>query len=134
MSEHLGDLVSALLDGEMTPDEVGEAQAHLAACARCSAELQATARARALIRALPSIDPPFGVVERGIRATRRSRPFAWAASAAATAAVVGLWAVPGTQRVAPPVARFVEVHATSSVNGDPVSNLAPVVLPVSFPE
>ena len=133
MSEHLGDLVSALLDDEMTPIEADSARAHLAGCDQCRAELRATERARALVHGLPLLDPPFGVIERSVRSARRPRPFAWAASVAAAAAV-GLFAVSGTQEVEPPVADFVEVHATSSVNGDPVSNLAPVVLPVSFAE
>ena len=131
---HLGDLVSAVIDGELTAIEAAGAQAHLDECATCRAELRATAQARAFVRALPEIDPPFGVVERGLRQARRPRPFAWAASAAAAAAVVGLFAVSGTERVEPPVGQFVEVHATSSVNGDPLSNLGPVVIPVSFSE
>ena len=131
---HLGDLVSAVIDGELTATEAAGAHAHLDACATCRAELRATEQARALVRALPQIDPPFGVLERGVRQARRPRPFAWAASAAAAAAVVGLFAVSGTERVEPPVRQFVEVHATSSVNGDPLSNLGPAVLPVSFSE
>jgi anti-sigma factor RsiW len=134
MNGHLGDLVSALVDGELTTAETDQARAHLAECAHCRAELQATERTRALINGLPLLDPPFGVIERSRRAARRPRPFAWAASAAAAAAVAGLFTVSGSERVTPPVADFVEVHATSSVNGDPLSNLAPVVLPVSFSE
>ena len=132
MGGHLGDLVSAVVDGELTAVEAATARAHLDECAMCRAELRATAQARALVQALPELDPPFGVFERGVRHARRPRPFAWAASAAAAAAVVGLFAGSGTEQVEPPVGQFVEVHATSSVNGDPLSNLGPVVLPVSF--
>jgi predicted anti-sigma-YlaC factor YlaD len=132
-SAHLADLLSALLDGELTDAERTTADAHLAECALCRAELDATATARGLVRALPPVEPPFSFFERLHRAERRRRPAAWVAAVAGTAAVVVHALSPRDHTVAPTVGRFVEAHATASPGGDPVSNLGPPsVLPVSF--
>ena len=40
---HLGDVISALLDGELAPAAQAAAEAHLASCMACAAEYQATA-------------------------------------------------------------------------------------------
>jgi anti-sigma factor RsiW len=133
MPTHLGDLVSALLDGELTQAERAAADAHLASCPACRAALQATASARSLLRALSPVEPPFAFYEHMRRAEHRRRPAPWLAAAAAAAAVVTLAVSPRSQHVAPSVGRFVEAHATASPGGDPVSNLGPPsVLPVSF--
>ena len=130
---HLGDLVSALLDGELSPVERAEADAHLAGCAVCRAELARTASMRALVRALPPVEPPAGFLEGVVRSHRRRRPAALVAVAAGIAAVVGMAMTPRSDDVAPPVGRFVEAHATATPGGDPVGNLGPSsVLPVSF--
>lgn len=130
---HLGDLISALLDDELTAAERASADAHLVDCAVCRAELTRTASMRALVRDLPMLEPPFGLVERAVRAHRRRRPAAALAAAAAVAAVVGMAVTPRSDDVAPPVGRFVEAHATATPGGDPVSNLGPPsVLPIGF--
>ncbi|MEY2476690.1 MAG: putative zinc-finger [Actinomycetota bacterium] len=130
---HLGDLVSALLDGELTAGERAAAEAHLAGCPDCRTEMARTAAMRSLVRGLPPIEPPFGFVEGLVRADRRRRPAAVFAAAAAVAAAVGLAVTPRSDGVAPPVGRFVEAHATATPGGDPVTNLGPPsVLPVSF--
>jgi hypothetical protein len=38
----------------------------------------------------------------------------------------------GEDQPAPPVGRLVEVHATSAVNADPVSQVTPAVMPMSL--
>jgi anti-sigma factor RsiW len=130
---HLGDLVSAFLDGELTPSERAEADAHLAGCPACRAELASTASMRALMRGLPPVEPPVGFMDLALRSHRRRRPAAALAAAAAVAAVVGMALTPRSDEVAPPVGRLVEAHATATPGGDPVSNLGPPsVLPVSF--
>lgn len=130
---HLGDLISALLDDELTPAERAAADAHLADCAACHAELNRTASMRALVRGLPMLDPPFGLVERAVRTHRRRRPAAALAAAAAIVAVAGMAMTPRNDDVAPSVGRLVEAHATATPGGDPVSNLGPPsVLPVGF--
>ena len=142
--EHLGDLLSALLDGELAPPEEAAVRTHLQACPNCSGELQRVETARRLVRALPAVDPPFGFLERlvvspprlGRHRTsshrRRAGVAALAASAAAAIGLLGL-APPRDAPVTPSVAQLVEAHATgASVEGDPLSRLAPLGVPVSF--
>ena len=139
---HLGDVISALLDGELPPQAQAAAEAHLASCMACAAEFQATASIRAVVRALPPVDPPFGLIERMILAdsmtaapspARRRRPPLWVAGAAAAVSLGILAAIPRHDRtVQPPVSTFVDAHATATPGADPVSGLAPVAVPVSF--
>lgn len=132
VSGHLGDTVSALADGELADGELADAQAHLDACPVCAAELAGTARVRDLVRGLPPIDPrvPLDII--------RVEPIGrrWAASAAAAAAAVALvllTAVGAGEAPTPaPVGRLVQAHATSAVNADPLSQLAPAAIPVAF--
>jgi anti-sigma factor RsiW len=140
--QHLGDVISALLDGELAGPARAAAESHLAGCHACAAEYQATASIRSAVRALPPVEPPFGVIERILLAkgsgraepTRaRRRPPVWVAGVAAAASLAILAAVPRhTHSVQPPVATFVDAHATATPGADPVSGLAPVALPVSF--
>ena len=44
---HLGEAISALLDGELAPGEVDVAQAHLRSCSVCAAEYEGIASVRA---------------------------------------------------------------------------------------
>lgn len=132
---HLDDGLSALADGELSPAEAVEARAHLAECAACRDDLAAIERSRSLVRALPPLDLPPEVVER-VRWVGRRRPSRVAAVAAAAVAVAAsvlfFMAAPQPQPVSPKVGQLVEVHATSGVNGDPLSRLTPAAVPVSF--
>jgi anti-sigma factor RsiW len=131
---HMGDLLSALVDGELEPASAAAAEEHVAVCPSCQAELADTRATRDLVRGLPMLDPPFALVQR-VRRRDRRRPLAWVAAGAAAAAVFVLAASPGPERTTPPVAQFVEAHATADVIGDPVSNLSPgALLPVSWTE
>jgi anti-sigma factor RsiW len=133
-----GELLSALVDGELSAAEEVDVRSHLDGCAECSAELAALGAVRSLVRALPVLDLPPVVVERVRWADRRRAPSRIAAVAAAGAAVAAslLFAVvaPQADTVTPPMGRLVEVHATSGVNGDPVTQLVPAAVPVSFQE
>jgi anti-sigma factor RsiW len=87
---HLGDLTSALVDGELTGAELDRANAHLAACAACRAEaavvrrlkrelsaLADVAGAEALTRRLLAMPGPSDLRPRGtpgLRDPLRSRP------------------------------------------------------------
>jgi anti-sigma factor RsiW len=133
---HPGDLLSALLDGELGLAEAGAVRSHLDSCPECQRELDYISGARTLVRGLPAVDPPFGFFERML-SPRRSR---WAkgavgmlaAGAAASIAVVAL-AAPREPSVKPPVANFVDAHvASASTSGDPISELSPAAVPVSF--
>jgi anti-sigma factor RsiW len=142
-SAHLGDALSALLDGELADEEAARARPHLDACPACAAELAAVSQARSWLRALPSVEPPAGFLA-GLLAPppapagdvvrlrrRRLGLAALAASAAASLALLGL-ASPPEPPAAPRVAQLVEAHATAAGSGDPVSQLVSAGVPVSF--
>jgi anti-sigma factor RsiW len=122
---HLGDAISALLDGELSPAEAAQADAHVLVCAECRDELMAIARMRDLVRQLPLVPVP-----RLVRPAAR-RPVALVAAAAAVVALAGVTYRPPAQTQSPPVGRFVQAHAASNL-GDPLSNLAPAAVPVGF--
>jgi anti-sigma factor RsiW len=132
---HPGDLLSALLDGELDGPEAARVRDHVAACEACRAELDAVGAARTWVRELPPVEPPFGFYERMTRPLRRwarAGIAALAAGAAASIAVVAMSA-PGERPVAPPVGRLVDAHTVSaSTSGDPVSELTPAATPASF--
>ncbi len=143
---HLGDTLSALLDGELSTARQETAQAHLAACPTCTEELAAVGQARSWVRGLPLVDPPFGFYERILldRPVPRPAPFgvnpglrrraglAALGAAAAAVTVLGVGS-PAARPVNPAMPRLVEAHATSaSVGADLLSKLAPVGVPVSF--
>ncbi len=144
---HLGDALSALLDGELVGPPEAAAHAHLAVCPPCARELQAVSQARTWVRALPVVDPPFGLYERMLldrspvpagtpppgvaafagagvfvgalagRAAFRRRAGVAAIGAAAAAVTLLGMGSPSTQPVSPAVARLVEAHAASSSVG-----------------
>jgi anti-sigma factor RsiW len=135
---HLGDGLSALLDGELSAEEEVMARAHLAVCEACAGELEGERAVRSSLRALPSEQPPFGFVERlarphhvsGRRRRWRVGVAALGASAAASFVVLFL-SSPVNAPVSPQMTRLVEAHATSA-SGDPISQLTPIGVPVSF--
>jgi anti-sigma factor RsiW len=137
---HLGDLISALLDDELEPGHAEQVQRHLGSCPLCAAEYDGVASVRAGVRGLPLLDPPFGLYERILlddRAARRGparrrAPVVVAGAAAAVALLVLGLAPRHTDRVRPPVATFVDAHATATPGAEPVSGLAPVAIPVRF--
>ena len=127
---HLGDRLSALVDGELDPTEEAVARGHLAACEACAGELAATARVQALVRGLPAVEPlsPLDLAGTG----RKAGMAGVAAAVAAAGALVLMAGVDADRPDNPPVARLVEAHATSGVNADPVSQIAPAAVPVSM--
>ncbi len=146
MTGHLGDTLSALLDGELPRPQEEAARAHLAACPECAEELRAVRQARARVRGLPPVEPPFGFYERMLQGApvwapavasqpsglRRRAGVAVLGAAAAAVTVLGIGS-PSPRPVSPSVPRLVEAHATSaSVGADLLSKLAPVGVPVSF--
>jgi anti-sigma factor RsiW len=148
------DLLSAYLDGEVTPEERARVERELAVSPEWRAVLDELTETRALLRNLPVRDAPEGfwadllthddAGEGGgagtppappasltARRRRRTRIAGWVAGAAAAAAVVAVILVPRESTVEPPVASLVTSHAArSSVSDEPVSQLAPVATPV----
>ena len=53
---HLGEQISALIDGELTGAELDRANAHLAACVRCRAEAAEMRQLKGALRALFEVD------------------------------------------------------------------------------
>jgi anti-sigma factor RsiW len=53
---HLGEQISALIDGELTGAELDRASAHLAACERCRAEAAEMRQLKRALRALFEVD------------------------------------------------------------------------------
>ncbi len=134
--EHAGDRLSALLDGELSPAEEAEVQTHLVACMACRLEMETVGVARLWLRALPPVDPPFGLYERMLmpyRPRRRRFAMAFVGAAAAVAAVLVSVAPAPPPPVSPSVATLIEAHATSGAEGEPLTNLAPAGVPVSVP-
>ncbi len=84
---HPGDLLSAYLDGEVTPDERRVVETHLPGCGECRTEIDELSGARAAVRSLPMMDLPPGLLPEPepVAVVRRfpSRPIAWAAAAVA---------------------------------------------------
>ena len=93
---HLGELLSAHLDGELTAAEEQRVSDHLPGCQACRTELEELHRARSSIRSMPTLEMPASVVpelaetQAGVIPLYR-RPRAWAAAAAAALIIlVGL--------------------------------------------
>ncbi len=57
-SEHPGDLLSALLDGELEASERDLVKEHLSVCSPCASELDEIRASRRAVRLLPGIEPP----------------------------------------------------------------------------
>ncbi|MCG7285292.1 zf-HC2 domain-containing protein [Cellulomonas sp. ACRRI] len=57
MSAHLGDRVSALVDGQLAPAAAERALAHVAGCARCAADLAAARAARRVLSGCDDVRP-----------------------------------------------------------------------------
>ena len=114
---HLDDLISAWLDGELDSETRNQAASHLAACAVCRDELTLVEAARAAVRGLPLVDGiPASVPA---RARIRSRRVAWAAAATAAAVLAaGLWIGPGESGSAFEMDVLDQQH-TARVIGDP---------------
>ena len=147
---HPGDALSAYLDDELAPAARQEVDAHLQSCADCRAELDAAAAARQAIRTLPvrrpirplvppvPADAPSGQEPAAAEAgpfrsglTPRRGRVAWALAAAVAAAVALL--LPQEPEVAPSLPSLADSHAArASVSGDPLTQLAPIAVPVRF--
>jgi anti-sigma factor RsiW len=130
---HLDDALSAYLDDELAPAARREAEAHLDACAECRAELDDIAAARHAIRILPVHAAPRPLVDRPVPVEVASprRRAAWALVAAVAAGIAVL--LPQEPEVAPSLPSLAGSHAArASITGDPLSQLAPIAVPVRF--
>jgi anti-sigma factor RsiW len=132
------ELLSAYADGECTPGERIAVEARLAVDAEWARILDEVVTARAVLRALPVLEPPAGFIDEltaiGRTTIRERRRPTWrrvvAGTAAAAAVLVGFVLATPSQRdkeVAPPIATLADSHgATLSLQSDPLSGLAPI--------
>lgn len=88
---HLGDTLSAFLDGELDTQAQSDAEAHLAVCPSCRSELEAVSESSRLLRSLPVVEPPtFVLAASNVRRLRPRRVRALVGAAAAAALIVGV--------------------------------------------
>jgi anti-sigma factor RsiW len=147
--DELGELLSALLDGELTPSERARVDAHLDAHPGARADLEALSATRALLRGLPWAEPPTGALAAIADAVARSgvadvryahaanaktarRAAAWIAAAAAAAAIATGLTLPSRQHpVTPAVGDLARTHGADTSDGA-VPALASFAVPVDF--
>lgn len=128
--EHPDDVLSAYLDDELAPAARREVEGHLTSCAQCRSELDEVAAARRAIRILPVHGAPRELAATARAATRRDQ-VVWAAVAAVAAAVAVF--LPREPGVAPSLPSLADSHAArASITGDPLTQLAPIAVPVRF--
>ena len=83
--------IEAYIDGDLTPVEQGQLEAHAATCAACAAELEDARRLVGALRTLPSLTCPDAVsqaLQDRIHRTRRTAAKRWYAPLAAAAVLV----------------------------------------------
>lgn len=128
---HPSELISAYLDGELNGAERLQLQDHLSGCGKCARELEETQRVRSLVRSLPVIELPIGLVPEAdpvVLPLRRNKGFLVGAAAAVVALVVAAAALFAPQ----PQAMTVEDLSSrfgARVSLDPAFGPAKVVLP-----
>jgi len=133
------DRLSALLDGELEPDEEARVRDLVAGSPEAQEELAALAQVRTWVRDLPAVDPPFGFYERLLRpvpAARHPRYIgakvasAVAVAAAAIVLIVGI--TPAADSVVPPVVAYASRHLEMDPTAEPSSFTEPATEPMDF--
>ena len=137
LAGHPEELLSALLDGELSVAEADAVRAHVLACPACAAELDAVRDVRASLRSMDAIDPPpefFAALVPQANVVRlRARRAALTNAAAAVAA--GLFVIAGlgdnhAAAVSPQVTNSVERHAsTISAVSTGLGGSSPILAP-----
>jgi anti-sigma factor RsiW len=116
---HLGELISAHLDGELDSREAARVAAHLDECPECRHELEAVASARALVRELPPPTLPEPLIPAG----RGRRIAAVAASAAAVALAGALLVAPAESGPPFDLDALVEQHTARGIVDPGISTI-----------
>lgn len=125
LPDDVAELLSALVDGEVTERERTDAEAWLARSEAARAEYADLTRVKAVLQGLPAVDAPAGFYERLLR--RRSRPSrSWSGSPAALVAsgvaTAAAWIVLGgagaADRLVPPID---DVQGAAVVGARPVA-------------
>jgi anti-sigma factor RsiW len=94
--DHPDDLLSALLDDELSPGATADVEAHLGGCTACRDDLAGVAEARAALRGSPRLAAPPAFARDLVRARHRAsrRGVAVALAAASVVVVAGLALAP----------------------------------------
>ncbi|MCI0678230.1 MAG: zf-HC2 domain-containing protein [Actinobacteria bacterium] len=128
---HPSELLSAYLDGELSPDEGATLTRHISTCGRCAAEMVDVQRVRAAVRSLPVLEVPVDLVpaaEGHVAPLRRHRGVMAGAVAAVVVLVIAVAAMftpePSTVSIDELSSRF-----GARVSLDPAFGPAKVVLP-----
>jgi predicted anti-sigma-YlaC factor YlaD len=107
---HLGDLLSAHLDGELSPAEIERVTDHLYECSPCRTELDDLREIRAAIRALPELDAPIPLLP-----AARRRPWMTAAASIAAVALAAVMVVTPETVAAPDLDGLAGQHNARAV-------------------
>lgn len=88
--EHLGEQLSAYLDGELATIEMPAVSAHLDSCTECRRELAELDRSRTAVRALPGLESPvfLEVHREAVRETKRGLRTALAVASGVAAVAI----------------------------------------------
>ena len=148
MTEHAGDALSALVDGELDPADDAAVRAHVAECSRCAEELAAIRRSRRVVRLLPGVDVPDDITARllaveapgaGHRrfpaAVAQRRRLAATVALAASVAALALVGGPADPGAGPAAASFtgaLEAHA-DTLQAGLLGALGPIDTPEGSP-
>src|SRR5277367_3383332 len=75
-NEYIESYLSAHADGELTPEQVRDAETHVAGCPRCTAELEGERALKALIREHIGVKPIPAPIDERIRVAIAAEPVA----------------------------------------------------------
>jgi hypothetical protein len=90
---HPEELLAPYVDGTASPEERAAVDAHASTCARCRAEIEAAAAARAALKRLPVVEAPPGLAPDPVATPAAARPsgapgwYRWGGAAAAAAVI-----------------------------------------------
>jgi anti-sigma factor RsiW len=134
---HLGELLSAYLDGEVTQSERTAVTTHIADCRSCQDELADLHWARSALRSLPVLDLPAGLLDDGetaevIPLIRRPRVWA-AAAAAAVVTFIGVATFVAPEPTVPITFSEISVEHNSRSQLDPLLTPGKAVPAVTVP-
>lgn len=116
---HLGDLLSAYLDGELNPAERERVAGHLQGCDVCRQDLEDAADGRTAVRSLPTLELPVLLLPDDVARIAERERLGWritaAVAVAAVAGVIGLagLAAADRQQISPPDLAQVHLARTS---------------------
>lgn len=130
--EHLGEQLSAYLDGELDTSEIPILSSHLSSCVDCRVELAELDRSRTAVRALPGVEPPIFLAPRiEERKMRRGLRTAVAVLAGAAAIAVAFAVTPLGDSGAPEAISIIDLDARHTARAS--TAFVPTAISVNLP-